>query len=80
MKPDLTKEEELAIRSLKRLAKKWPKSLQLFSWSGSLTVLKAERPKDLVSKWYPVSKILGISNDGGDPETGIDEDGEQYCL
>jgi hypothetical protein len=36
----ITPEELAAIRSLKRLAKKWPQSLRLFSWSGTLIVVK----------------------------------------
>ena len=37
---DLTAEEQRAIAALKKLAKSWPRTLQLFSWSGSLRVLK----------------------------------------
>ena len=37
----LDSEEERAIRALKRVAARWPKSLWLFSGSGSLNVMKA---------------------------------------
>lgn len=37
---DITPEERRAIRTLERLAKRWPKSLWLFSASGSLHVMK----------------------------------------
>jgi len=37
---NLTKDEEKAVKALKRLATKWPKSLWLFSASGTLTVMK----------------------------------------
>ena len=69
---DLTKEEEAAVRSLKRLAKKWPKSLWLFSASGTLWVMKykpdGERAMDGfgVDQDYVLAKIDGIPNDGGD--------------
>jgi hypothetical protein len=65
---ELTMEEQKAIASLHRLAKKWPKSLQLFSWSGSLTVMKDNDLETCV-----VSNIAGIRNDGGDPDEGINQ-------
>jgi len=36
----LTKQEKAAIRSLKRLAAKWPESLWLFSAAGKLHVMQ----------------------------------------
>lgn len=36
---ETTPEEDKAIRSLQRLAKRWPESLMLLSWSGSLCVV-----------------------------------------
>jgi len=71
----LTKAEESAIRSLKRLAKKWPSSLWLFSASGSLLVMRTGPSGDHVTTGGPdggidrafiVDEIYGISNDGGD--------------
>lgn len=39
MNPDsLTEDERCAIASLKRLAKRWPQSLVLVSFSGALSV------------------------------------------
>lgn len=35
----LTKEERVAIRTLERLAKRWPKSLMLFGCDGVLHVI-----------------------------------------
>ncbi len=61
----VTKEEQKAIASLKRLAKKWPDSLHLFSWSGSLMVMKRK-----YDKYITIDKIFGIENDGGDPNYG----------
>ncbi len=64
---DLTDEETRAIRSLKRLARKWPQSLVLFSWSGSLVVMDAKmEPNEEATLDF----IDGIPNDGGDPESG----------
>lgn len=44
-KPDnvpLTREEENAITTLKRLAKRWPKSLWLLSTDGTLLVMRKD--------------------------------------
>lgn len=38
----MTEEEESAVRSLKRLANKWPRTLGLFSNSGTLIVIKLD--------------------------------------
>ena len=69
---DITKEEELAIKVLKRVAKKWPKSLWLFSASGTLCVMKKNAdgqtmmlPTLGVDPDYVVDTI-DIENDGGD--------------
>ena len=37
---ELSAAETSAIASLERLAKRWPQSLMLFSWSGALCVIK----------------------------------------
>ena len=64
---ELTENEKDAIRRLKRVAKDWPKTLTLFSWSGTLTVLKLPPSHfDPVSS-YVVAYVEGIPNDGGDP-------------
>lgn len=67
-----SEEERKAIASLKRLAKKWPESLWLFSASGSLCVMKAlpdgGRAHTNDGGFHPdfcLDKI-NISNDGGD--------------
>lgn len=72
----LTREEELAIRALKRLAKRWPKSLWLFSASGSLNVMRVGA--DGKRRYLPDSHahdrvnprasvcVIDIPNDGGD--------------
>lgn len=70
---DLTDEERRAIKSLERLAKKWPETLWLFSASGSLEVMrKGEDGQPVMNKYgavdqgYIVATIHGIPNDGGD--------------
>ena len=69
----LTKEEKNAISTLKRLAKKWPPNLWLFSANGSLLVMRynehgeqAMLPNYCVDQEYIVDDIQGIPNDGGD--------------
>ena len=61
------KEEQRAIKALQRLANKWPETLILFSWSGSLVVMK-----ELGHLKAVVGDISGIRNDGGDPNYGDD--------
>lgn len=67
----LTADEVAAIRSLQRLAKKWPQSLMLFGGTGCLTVRKPA-PGELYDARYIVADIPGIPSDGGDG--GIEEE------
>lgn len=69
---DLTKEERLAIASLKRLAKRWPKSLDLWAMDGSLYVAKVPPGEDCCEpnggsarQDLVVADIYGIPCDGG---------------
>lgn len=69
---DLTNEEKAAIAALKRLAARWPKSLWLFSASGTLHVMRCgpngERMTNDLSGMdadYCLGSI-DIPNDGGD--------------
>ncbi len=67
----LTRAEAKAIADLKALARRWPQTLRLFSWSGSLVVFKedewaARKEADEMND-YTVDTIVGIPNDGGDP-------------
>lgn len=68
----LTDEEDKAIQSLERLAKKFPKTLSLFSWNGALCVCKAhpddENDDDYEYSMRVITAIPGIENDGGDPD------------
>lgn len=68
MKPDksLTRDEKAAIRALQRLANRWPKSLSLLSWSGSLCVVPTDERDEPHGKRNIA--IFGIPNDGGDPD------------
>ena len=59
---DLTPEERKAIAALKRLEKKWPKSLWLFAGSGSLCVMKKDANGE---------KVM-VSSDGFDPDYCVD--------
>lgn len=73
----LTKEERAAIRTLERLAKRWPKTLVLFGGAGALHVLDREMAaryqefdaKGQTSEWTKQAQIarIGIDCDGGDP-------------
>lgn len=67
----LTETEKKAIKDLEALAARWPESLLLFSWSGSLTVIK-NRSSDYqdykkMMEDQTVATIYGIPNDGGCP-------------
>jgi hypothetical protein len=69
----LTDDEMQAISALKRLARQWPRSLWLFSASGSLEVMKKNDDGEVVmipeyggvDPAYSVATI-DIENDGGD--------------
>jgi hypothetical protein len=66
---ELTFDESHAIQGLKLLAKGWPKSLMLFSWSGTLTVMRsdADLSDSLSANEAVLATISGIPNNGGDP-------------
>lgn len=65
----LTKKEQQAIAELNALAKRWPKSLKLFSWSGALCVFKQDSDGcDAVIEF-----IGGIPNGGGDPSSEVNQ-------
>lgn len=65
----ITADEEKAIRSLRRLAKKWPQSIRLFSWSGTLWITKINSNGIEAL----VTEVKNIPNDGGDPNMESDE-------
>ena len=69
---DISKEEDKAIKSLQRLSKRWPKSLWLYSASGTLCVMKGDEnggaifnERGSIDSEYVVATI-DIPNDGGD--------------
>lgn len=78
----LSKQEHDAINDLKALGGRWPKSLWLFSASGTLHVMKKDSNNRVyhplhisgsgpssgggVDPDYIVATIQGIENDGGD--------------
>ncbi len=61
---ELEPQEVAAIRKMKRLAARWPQTLKLFSWSGSLVVMDAAMPPGEAAIF---TGIPNIPNDGGDP-------------
>ena len=70
---ELTKEEKNAINTLKRLEKRWPDSLWLFSANGTLCVMRHGKNGEQVhtgtgegvDSEYIITTI-NIHNDGGD--------------
>lgn len=64
--PTLTRQEASAVKQLEKLARSWPKTLRLQSWSGALHVLKVG--KGMTIDECKVTVIHGIPNDGGDPD------------
>lgn len=75
MDHELTHEERLAIAALKRLAKRWPQSLWLFSAGSSLHVMR--QPEDgkrhgsgvrgeQMDQELSITTIEGIPHEGGD--------------
>ena len=72
----ITPEEAAAIQSLKRLARKWPRSLCLFSWSGTLMVVK-RNSADIDAE---IATIEGIPKHGGDPIASPDVPGNTFWI
>lgn len=70
--PDvLTDDEQKAIASLKRLARKWPRSLTLVSMGGALAIIHTGDPRFLEDSALErhdaiLDDIRGIPNTGGD--------------
>lgn len=66
----LTPEEKRAIATLKRLAKKWPDSLWLYSAGGTLNIMRKIDGKRAFCGASPDSDTIvdtiEIENDGGD--------------
>lgn len=65
----LTMEEEKAVASLRRLAKRWPCTLTLASMGGSLFVLPSDYGETASGGIDPddvIESIPGIPNTGGD--------------
>lgn len=63
-----SQKERVAIRELQSLAERWPQTLGLFSWSGSLVVVQLQDggfPENISEN--VLADIVGIPNDGGDP-------------
>jgi len=70
---DLTKQETNAIAALRMLAGRWPRTMWLFSASGTLYVMRCgENGEHVMTRGggvdpdYIVTHIMDIDNDGGD--------------
>lgn len=61
---ELTNVEQLAIEELKKVAKIWPKSLWLFSYNGTLHVMKRDKGIHRVDQQSIVG-IIDIESGGG---------------
>ncbi len=60
----ITKKEQQAIKALHKVLNKWPETLNLFGWSGSLVIFKyAENGTRCLLPEY-----FKVSCDGGDPD------------
>lgn len=71
MSQEPTQEEDRAIRALKRLAKKWPSTLWIFTVDGDMCIMRrspdgdrARKSDDSIDMAYMVDQI-NIPNDGG---------------
>jgi len=68
----LTKEEENAINTLRRLQKRWPKSLWLFSNGMSVHIMRSDKNGEHVTDSFGcmcqeyIIDSIDIENDGGD--------------
>lgn len=68
---DLTPEEASVVRSLQRLAKRWPRSLTLVSMGGALSVIhtrdcRFDAGGGMERQEAILADIDGIPNTGGD--------------
>ena len=69
---DLTYEEDLAVKALLRLAKRWPRSLTLASMGGTLCVIPTDaEPVGSLDLGYGLDQeavvtTIDIPNTGGD--------------
>ena len=65
MANDLTSEERLAIKSLERLGKRWPKTLLVFGSGGNSISVRKTRDGGYGAS-CEVASVAGFPNDGGD--------------
>lgn len=69
---DLTDEERRAIDTLVRLGKRWPTSLRLFAWSGTLVIEDIRRSTgDGRIRTIDGVPRIKIPCDGGDPDESL---------
>lgn len=68
----MTKNGELVISLLEKVARHWPNELSLFSESGTLLVIR-NIDKEILA-------IINIPNDGGNAGTRVQNGKEYLCL
>lgn len=68
----MTKNEELVISLLEKVAQHWPKGLTLFSAAGRLMVIR-NIDKEILT-------TINIPNDGGDPGSKVQNGKDYLCL
>jgi hypothetical protein len=69
---DLTSTERRAVDTLVRLGKRWPPTLRLFAWAGTLVIEDLERSQQdgRIRTIDDVPRIT-ILCDGGDPDEAL---------
>lgn len=67
---NLTKKEQAAINRVEKAFKDFPKTLQVFAFSGTMMIV------DMKTKQIFMT-ILAVSADGGDPGT-VEENGVEF--
>ena len=70
----LTAQEKAAIRYLKRLAARWPKSLWLFSGSGSLNVMKCGEDGERVYTGSDPGRHWQVRHDEAGEQGGVNRE------
>ncbi len=78
MEMELTHEEKRAIAALKRVAKMWPKSLWLFSASGTLCVMRIDEYGHHAHTTDTAGREGGINRDYFIDSINIDNDGGDW--
>ena len=73
MEFELTKEERNAINTLKRLEKRWPKTLWLFATGMSISIMRCDK-----NEGHAITKFEGMDPDYIVDSVHIDNDGGDW--